>query len=58
MQKSFMFTTVVIRVSADIFKYPIAIKENVKSDRKQWRNYTSRGFSSCAGHLKTTITAL
>lgn len=50
-----MFTAVVIRVSADIFKYPTAIKENVKPDRRQWRNYTSRGFHSHAGYLKKKL---
>lgn len=53
-----MFTAVVIRVSADIFKYPTAVKENVKPDRRQWGNYTSRGFGSHAGHLKKATTAL
>jgi len=53
-----MFTAVVIRVSADIFKYATAVKDNVKPDRRQCGSCTSRGFDSHAGYLKKAMAAL
>lgn len=47
-----MFTAVIIRPSAVIFVYPIAIKEKVEPMRSYWGKYKSKGFVSYAGYLK------
>lgn len=53
-----MFTAVIIRPSADIFVYPIAIKEKVEPMRSYWGKYKSKGFVSYAGYLKKFTTTM